>query len=162
MLAIRLQRTGRKGYAQFRLVVQDSHRNPKSGKVVAQLGNYNPHTKATTVDKDQASFYLEHGAQPSDRVANLLKNEGVTLPKWYKSSSVKTGTIRHPDKLRANAVEAPAEESKVEVNSSEQSVKTETVVEETATEQKVESTETKGETEKTEQPETEPAETETK
>jgi small subunit ribosomal protein S16 len=69
MLVIRMQRTGRKGHAQFRVVVQDSRRTPTSGKLVASLGSYNPHTKTTTVDKEKAKFYLEHGAQPTERVA---------------------------------------------------------------------------------------------
>ena len=82
MLVIRMQRTGRKGHAQFRVVVQDSRRTPTSGRVVARLGSYDPHTKTATLDKEKAGYYLEHGAQPSDRVARLLKSEGVKLPDW--------------------------------------------------------------------------------
>lgn len=122
MLTIRMQRTGRKGHAMFRVVVQDSHVTPTSGKVVALLGSYDPHAKTTTVDKEKASFYLEHGAQPSDRVARLLQNEGVKLPKWYKAPVTKTADIRNAEKLRRNqpkeeaapvaeATEADAEES---------------------------------------------------
>lgn len=113
MLAIRMQRTGRKGHAMFRIVVQESRYTPKSGKVVAQLGNYDPHTKAVTVVKDKAEFYLTHGAQPSDRAARLLEAEGVTLPKWYKKPVQKTRTLKNADKLRKNQpaaeVEAPTE-----------------------------------------------------
>lgn len=114
MLAIRLQRTGRSGHAQFRVVVQDAHLSPTSGKVVASLGSYNPHTKVTTLDKEKASFYLEHGAQPSDRVVSLLKSEGVALPKWVSESTKKEGKIRNPEKLRKNQpaeAEKPAEET---------------------------------------------------
>jgi small subunit ribosomal protein S16 len=108
MLAIRMQRTGRSGHAQFRLVVQDSHRSPKSGSIVYALGSYNPHTKEISVDKEKAAFYLEHGAQPSSRVAVLLKNEGVKLPKWVKVSSGKEAAIRNPDKRRSTR---PVEET---------------------------------------------------
>ena len=73
MLVIRLQRTGRKGHAQFRVVVQDSRRTPTSGKVVALLGTYNPHSKAVVLNKERAQHFLDHGAQPSDRVVVLLK-----------------------------------------------------------------------------------------
>ena len=76
MLVIRLQRTGRKGHAQFRVVVQDSRRTPTSGKIVAQVGTYDPHTKTLNLDKERAQHYLDHGAQPSDRVALILKKEG--------------------------------------------------------------------------------------
>lgn len=115
MLVIRMQRTGRKGHAQFRVVVQDSRRTPTSGRVVAPLGSYNPHTKATTLDKEKAAFYLEHGAQPSDRVVRLLQAEGVKLPSWVKTAEQKSGKIRQPEKLRRNqpAEESPAEEAPV-------------------------------------------------
>ena len=73
MLAIRMQRTGRKGHAEFRLIVQESRLSPASGRVVARLGSYNPHSKAVTLAKDKAEFYLEHGAQPSESAARLLK-----------------------------------------------------------------------------------------
>jgi small subunit ribosomal protein S16 len=108
MLVIRLQRTGRKGHAQFRVVVQDSRRTPTSGKVVALLGTYDPHSKNVTLNKERASHYLEHGAQPSARVALLLKTEGITLPKWVADPSQKAGKIRNPEKLRRNR---PAEET---------------------------------------------------
>lgn len=116
MLAIRMQRTGRKGHAMFRVVVQEAHRTPSSGKVVAQLGSYDPHTKTATIAKDKATFYLTHGAQPSDRAAALLEKEGVSLPKWYKKPTVKTGAIRNAEKLRRNqpAPVAAADEAPVE------------------------------------------------
>lgn len=111
MLAIRLTRTGRKGHAQYRVIVQEARLTPTSGRIVARLGSYNPHAKTIVIDKDKASFYLDHGAQPSDRVARLLKNEGVKLPTWVKLEENKVRGIRNPDKLRKNrpAEEAPAE-----------------------------------------------------
>jgi small subunit ribosomal protein S16 len=102
MLAIRLQRTGRKGHAMFRVVVQDSRRTPTSGKIVAQLGTYDPHAKTVTLDGEKASFYLSNGAQPSPRVTRLLQGEGVQLPSWVATSGEKSGAIRNPDKLRRN------------------------------------------------------------
>lgn len=112
MLVIRLQRTGRKGHAQFRVVVQDSRRTPTSGKIVASLGTYNPHTKELKVDKDRAQHYLDHGAQPSDRVALLLKKDGIKLPKWVKEPAKQEGKLRNPEKLRRNQPkEAKSEES---------------------------------------------------
>src|SRR3990167_9512086 len=110
MLAIRMQRTGRKGHANFRVIVQDSHRSPTSGKVVAFLGSYDPHTKAVTIVKDKADFYLQHGAQPSNRVALLFQKEGVKLPKWVEIDTKKQGKLRHAEKLRKNrpvGAEAP-------------------------------------------------------
>src|ERR1700757_1211337 len=98
MLVIRMQRTGRKGHAMFRVIVQDAQRTPTSGKVVARIGSFDPHAKTVSLDKEKAAFYLEHGAQPSDRVARLLKDEGVKLPDWVKSVTSKERTVRNPDK----------------------------------------------------------------
>ena len=102
MLSIRMQRTGRKGHAMFRLVVQESRLTPTSGKVVAQLGSFDPHNKTSQVNVEKATLYLSNGAQPSDRAARLLQKEGVELPKWVKVASVKSRKTRHPEKLRKN------------------------------------------------------------
>lgn len=110
-----MQRTGRKGHAQFRVIVQDSRRTPTSGNVVAQLGHYDPHTKQVVIDKEKTSLYLTNGAQPSERVIRLLKSEKITLPKWAEAGEKKTGAIRNPAKLRRNrpaevkAAEQPTE-----------------------------------------------------
>ena len=111
MLVIRMQRTGRKGHAMFRVVVQDSRRTPTSGKLVTQLGSYDPHAKTLIVDKDKAKFYLDHGAQPSERVARLLKSEGVKLPDWVAAPDAKQRTVRNADKRRSTRPDVPAEEA---------------------------------------------------
>ena len=121
MLAIRMQRTGRKGHAQFRIVVQDSRLTPTSGRHVAMLGSYDPHAKTNTLDKEKAAFYLSHGAQPSDRVGRLLQAEGVKLPEWVKVPATdKKRTIRHAEKLRKNQPkeETVAEEASAETETS--------------------------------------------
>lgn len=96
----------------FRVVVQEARLTPTSGKVVASLGSYDPHAKVVALDKEKAAFYLEHGAQPSDRVVRLLQAEGVSLPKWVSVSENKEGKLRNPEKLRKNQPkqeQAPAE-----------------------------------------------------
>jgi len=121
MLVIRMQRTGRKGHAMFRVVVQDSRRTPTSGKIVAQLGSYDPHQKNVILDKEKAAFYLEHGAQPSDRVARLLKAEGVKLPSWVQLEADKQRTVRNAEKRRSTspAEPAPVEEPAAEEETAE-------------------------------------------
>jgi len=134
MLAIRLQRLGRKGYATYRLAVQESQRHPTSGRVVAYVGSYNPHTKAANIQVEATQKYLDNGAQPTPRVVKLLMDAGVVMPKWVVVPAAnKQKTVRHSDKLRKNqpkeetpvaaeveeaeeAAEAPAEaESETEV-----------------------------------------------
>ncbi len=111
MLAIRMQRVGRKGHPEYRVVVQDAALSPTSGRVVARLGHYNPHTKATTLDKEKVAYYLENGAQPSERVVVLLTNEKVKLPDWVvKPRTDREAKLRNPEKLRRNQPEEPAAE----------------------------------------------------
>ena len=62
MLAIRLQRVGRSGYATYRIAVQEAQRHPSSGRVVAYVGSYNPHTKDATVQVELAQKYLHKGS----------------------------------------------------------------------------------------------------
>lgn len=113
MLAIRLQRLGRKGYPVYRLAVQEAQRHPSSGRVVAYIGSYNPHTKEANIQNELAQKYLDNGAQPTPRVVKLLKEAGVKLPKWVKQSADdKKKSIRNPEKLRKNQ---PAEEAQPEV-----------------------------------------------
>ena len=111
MLAIRLQRLGRKALPVYRLAVQEARRHPSSGRVVAYVGSYNPHTKAVTVDKEKVSFYLKNGAQPTSRVVRILKEEKVELPAWVKSAANKKSASKNPEKLRKNQpkAEAPSE-----------------------------------------------------
>lgn len=116
MLAIRLQRIGRKGYPVYRLAVQEAQRHPSSGRVVAYVGSYNPHTKDATIQVDAAQKYLDNGAQPSPRIVRLLADAGVKLPTWVKTATTdKQKTIRHTEKLRKNQpkeaapTEAPTE-----------------------------------------------------
>lgn len=115
MLVIRMQRTGRKGHAQFRVVVQDSRRTPTSGKVVAQLGHYNPHTKQAVIDIEKATTFVGNGAQPTSRVALLLKNEGVKLPRWVKINTTKKREVKDAEKRRSTRpAEEVAEEAQTE------------------------------------------------
>ncbi len=125
MLTIRMQRTGRKGYASFRIVVQDSRFSPSSGRVVAKIGHYNPHTKEVVLDKVAASEYLQNGAQPSPRVAKLLLQEKVQLPEWVSPPETnKTRKTKNPEKLRKN-------QPKVESSSDSSAATAEDAAEET-------------------------------
>jgi small subunit ribosomal protein S16 len=123
MLAIRLQRIGRKGHAVYRLAVQEAQRHPTSGRVVSYVGSYDPHTKEANIQVELAQKYLDNGAQPSPRVVKLLKDAGVKLPSWVqKADTKKQKTIRNAEKLRKNQPkdatpteeEAPAEEAPAE------------------------------------------------
>lgn len=137
MLAIRLQRVGRKAYPVYRLAVQEAQRHPSSGRVVAYVGSYNPHTKEAKIQIEAAQKYLDNGAQPTPRVVKLLKDADVKLPKWVKESAAdKQKSIKNAEKLRKNqpkeevveepvAEEAPAEEPAAEAPAEEAPAPTE-------------------------------------
>jgi small subunit ribosomal protein S16 len=103
MLVIRMARTGRTKYPTYRIVAAESSR-AATGKFVAILGHYNPHSKEIVLKKDEIEKYIGNGAQPSNTVVRLLKQEKVKLPDWA------TFQERHKKGKHAPAevVEAPA------------------------------------------------------
>lgn len=122
MLAIRLQRHGRKDLPVYRLVVQESQRHPSSGRVVTYAGSYDPRSKAAVIKKDKISFYLQNGARPSDRVVRLLQHEKVELPSWVQLPNQKKQATKRPDKLRKHQPKTeaqPAEETTTEAEATE-------------------------------------------
>lgn len=103
MLVIRLARGGRKKYPVYRIVAADSRR-AATGKFVAVLGNYNPHTKELKFQKEELSQFIANGAQPSEAVLRLMRKDGIELPKW----AVLVDKHRKPKK-EPEAVEEKAE-----------------------------------------------------
>jgi small subunit ribosomal protein S16 len=75
---IRLRRVGKKKAPFYRIVVADS-RYPRNGRFIEEIGFYNPlETPAVVkVDGEKAKKWIENGAQPTDTVKALLKNNGV-------------------------------------------------------------------------------------
>lgn len=139
MLAIRMQRLGRKGHPTYRVVVQDVRQTPSSGKYVALLGSYDPHAKTNTLVKEKAEFYLSNGAQPSERVTRLFTSEGITLPSWVKQPAKHERSIKNAEKLRKNQPKKP-EEAEEPVAEAPKETEVETPVEaETADENTAES-----------------------
>lgn len=120
MLVIRLARQGRNKYPVYRIVAAESAR-AVTGKFVAVLGHYNPHTKELVIKKEETVKYLGNGAQPSNSVVKLLQREKIELPKWV---SLKTKT-RAPKKepVVKEAAPAPeAEEAEAVAESAEETV----------------------------------------
>jgi len=106
LLVIRLARTGRAKYPTYRIVAAESAR-AATGKFVAVLGHYNPHTKELVIKREEVQKHLSHGAQPSNTVIKLLSREKVELPEWVK---LKTKTPK-PEAEEAVAEETPKAEN---------------------------------------------------
>ena len=81
MVRIRLRRQGAKKQPSYRVVVADQH-SPRDGRILENIGYYNPTTDPETVsiDAERATYWLSVGAQPSEGVARLLRNQGI-MPK---------------------------------------------------------------------------------
>ena len=75
MVKIRLQRQGKKKAPFYHIVVADST-SPRDGKIIEQIGTYDPMTKPSTivVDKEKLYQWIKNGAQPTDTVKALIKN----------------------------------------------------------------------------------------
>jgi small subunit ribosomal protein S16 len=86
MVKIRLMRVGMKGQPSYRVVVADA-RSPRDGRIIENIGWYNPRTEPSTIqiDAERAKYWLGVGAQASDSVKSLLIRAGV-LPKTKQSS----------------------------------------------------------------------------
>lgn len=73
---IRMKRLGRKHRPFYRICVMDI-RSPRNGKAIEELGFYDPmvadKSKRVTVDLERVDHWIAQGAQPSDKVAVLIK-----------------------------------------------------------------------------------------
>ena len=89
MLKIRLARGGAKKRPYYNIVIADSH-SPRDGRFIEKVGAYNPMLKKddparVTLKVESIQAWLAKGAQPTDRVARFLANEG--LVKWEAGSN---------------------------------------------------------------------------
>jgi small subunit ribosomal protein S16 len=77
---LRLKRLGRKNHAFYRLNAIDS-RTPRDGRVIEELGHYDPlnkdKDKQFVAKIDRCRHWLDVGAIPSETVSSLLKRSGV-------------------------------------------------------------------------------------
>lgn len=75
---LRLKRMGSKQKPFYRIVAADS-RFPRDGRFIETVGTYNPIAKPAEIkiDKEVAIKWLNNGAQPTDTVKALLKNDGI-------------------------------------------------------------------------------------
>jgi small subunit ribosomal protein S16 len=148
MLKIRLARGGAKKRPYYSIVVADSH-SPRDGRFIEKVGTFNPLLKKddpqrVSLKVERLSDWIAKGAQPTDRVARFLAQEG--LVKWApgnnpeKAKPGKKAEERAAEKAQREAdraaaaaepAAAPAEEPVGEEAPAEESV-AEAPIEETA------------------------------
>ena len=151
MLTIRLARSGAKKRPFYHISVADS-RMPRDGRFVERIGYFNPIASGQEVrleiDLERVDYWIGQGAQPSDRVLNLLKQNKETPEQTEKRLAAKEQ--KRQKKLakklaekepvveeaaaaeEAPAEEAPAEEAPAEEAPAEEAAAEEEVVAEEA------------------------------
>ena len=90
-VVMRLRRMGGNQTPFYRLVVADS-RNPREGRFLEKLGDYDPmrQTDNVRLNADRISHWLKQGAVPSERVSQLLKSQGI------RACQVKAAAAKSP------------------------------------------------------------------
>ena len=103
MLAIKLQRIGKKHQPSYRLVVAEK-RSKLAGPPVEDLGSYSSFRKNGTFKKERIRHWLAIGAKPTVTVHNLLVTQGILEAKKL------TLKLRKPeDKTPAGVQEGKSE-----------------------------------------------------
>lgn len=74
MVKIRLQRVGKKKAPFYHIVVADS-RSPRDGKIIEQIGTYNPMIEPSelVLDKEKVEKWIKNGAKPTETVKRLIE-----------------------------------------------------------------------------------------
>jgi small subunit ribosomal protein S16 len=78
VVRIRLTRVGSKKNPIWRVVVADK-RSPRDGRVIENVGTYNPQTDPSTVTlkAERLEHWIAKGAQPTDQVLKLMKTQNI-------------------------------------------------------------------------------------
>ncbi len=81
---MRLKKFGRRHRSFFRLGVMDS-RSPRDGRVIEELGWYDPASKNPEkqlfLNRERIEYWLGVGAQPTETVQDLLARNGISASK---------------------------------------------------------------------------------
>ena len=106
---IRLKKLGRRHRPFFRLCAMDV-RSPRDGRVLEELGTYDPLVKETDaraiLNGERIAYWLSVGAQPSEKAAVLIKKygqEGTHLDRQQAALERLAQTARRPDIMEAVA-----------------------------------------------------------
>lgn len=89
MVKLRLKRMGKKGAPFYRIVAADS-RSPRDGRIIEEVGTYNPVAKENQVslNKELVMKWLNNGAKPSDTVRNIFSKQGI-MKEFHESKMAK-------------------------------------------------------------------------
>ncbi len=119
MLTIRLQRTGKKNQADFRIVLAEKEA-PVNKKFTEILGSYNPRKKTFQVKEDRLKYWLGQRVEMSETINNLFITKKLVEGKKVKAFSIPKKAVEKVAEVapaaapatEAAPVEAPATEEK--------------------------------------------------
>ena len=76
MVKIRLQRAGKKKAPFYHIVVADS-RSPRDGKIIEQIGTYDPMCDPAVLklDQEKVETWIKNGAKPTETVKKLIEKK---------------------------------------------------------------------------------------
>lgn len=113
-MKIRLARGGSKKRPFYRIVAADS-RMPRDGRYVEKLGTYNPllpkdSEERVKMDMERVQYWLDQGAQPTDRISRMLEAAGVLAKKERNNPQKGTPGKKAQDRAEEKAEKAKAAE----------------------------------------------------
>ncbi len=118
MVRVRLSRGGGKKRPYYHIVVVDQ-KSKRDGKCIERIGSYDPNLeneKRIMLKQDRLEYWLNQGAQMSDRV-KLLQKYSLDPDNLQKRSKIKSELLEKNRVKKQKAKEsekAPAEEVKAE------------------------------------------------
>lgn len=103
---IRMKMMGKKGRPFFRIVVVDS-RTPRDGKVIEEVGTYDPMIGETdarvTLKRERIDYWLSVGAMASEKTAVLLKKYGTNGTHLAQHEQALAGLKAHRSRYKKPA-----------------------------------------------------------
>lgn len=108
MLIIRLQRTGKKNQADFRIVLAEKA-SPVNKKINEVLGSYNPRKKNFMVKEDRVKYWLEQRAELSPTVHNLFVTKKLLSEKKVKAFATPKKAVEETPAAVPAPAASPAE-----------------------------------------------------
>lgn len=111
---IRLSRQGKKGNPIYTIVAADS-REPRDGRFIEKLGQYNPNVNPASIklDFDKALNWLQKGAQPTETARAILSYRGVLMKK-HLLDGVKKGAFDEAEAEKRFQAWLAEKESKIQ------------------------------------------------
>lgn len=121
MVTIRLARGGAKRRPFYGIMVADQRKSPR-GRFIERVGFFNPRAtggeERLRIDVERVEYWVSKGAQPSDRVAALLK-QFAKGPEALAAETAKRDAAKEARKLAAEKAEADAVKAQEEAEAAE-------------------------------------------